>query len=143
VILKCEGVAQEEFAMSFKRTWFRDKLKKKAKRGFQGYPVATITYYGPDDRQASKVAVGIILEEGGAVAFLERWSNEMKDIRLDPEANEEIVRFISKHGAKSVVMPDRILGCPHEEGKDYPEGEKCPKCSYWAIRDRFTGKIIQ
>ena len=129
--------------MSFKKTWFRDKLKKKAKRGFQGYPVATITYYGPDDRQASKVAVGIILEEGGAVAFLERWSNETQDIRLDPEANEEIVRFISKHGAKSVVMPDRILGCPHEEGKDYPEGEKCPKCSYWAIRDRFTGEIIQ
>ena len=129
--------------MSFKRTWFRDRLKKKAKRGFQGYPVATITYYGPDDRQASKVAVGIILEEGGAVAFLERWSNETQDIRLDPEANEEIVRFISKHGAKSVVMPDRILGCPHEEGKDYPEGEKCPKCSYWAIRDRFTGEIIQ
>lgn len=129
--------------MSFKRTWFRDKLKKKAKQGFQGYPVATITYYGPDDRQASKVAVGIILEEGGAVAFLERWSNEIRDIRLDPEANEEIVRFISKHGAKSVVMADRILGCPHEEGKDYPEGEKCPKCSYWAIRDRFTGEIIQ
>ena len=67
----------------------------------------------------------------------------MQDIRLDPEANEEIVRFISKHGAKSVVMPDRILGCPHEEGKDYPEGEKCPKCSYWVIRDRFTGEIIQ
>jgi len=129
--------------MSFKKTWFRDKLKKKAKRGFQGYPVATITYYGPDDRQASKVAVGIILEEGGAVAFLERWSNEIQDIRLDPEANEGIVRFISKHGAKSVVMPDRILGCPHEEGKEYPEGEKCPKCSYWAIRDRFTVEIIQ
>jgi hypothetical protein len=129
--------------MSFKRTWFRDKLKKKAKQGFQGYPVATITCYGPDDRQASKVAVGIILEEGGVVAFLERWSNEIRDIRLDPEANEEIVRFISKHGAKSVVMADRILGCPHEEGKDYPEGEKCPKCSYWAIRDRFTGEIIQ
>jgi hypothetical protein len=129
--------------MSFKATWFREKLNKKAKRGFQGYPVATITYYGADDRQASKVAVGIILEEGGAVAFLERWSNEMQDIRKDPEANEEIVRFISKHGAKSVVMPDRILGCPHEEGKDYPEGEKCPQCSYWAIRDRFTGEIIQ
>jgi hypothetical protein len=129
--------------MSLKRTWFRDKLKKKAKRAFQGYPIATITYYGPDDRQASKVSVGIILEEGGAVAFLERWSNEKQDIRLDAETDEEILRFISKHGAKSVVMPDRILGCPHEEGKDYPEGEKCPKCSYWAIRDRFTGEIIQ
>ena len=69
--------------------------------------------------------------------------NERQDIRKDPEVNEQIVRFLDKHGAKSVVMPDRILGCPHEEGKDYPEGEKCPKCSYWAIRDRFTGEIIQ
>jgi hypothetical protein len=129
--------------MSLKATWFRDKLNKKAKQGFQGYPVATITYYGPDDRQASKVSVGIVLDEGGDVAFLERWFNERQDIRKDPEVNEQIVRFLSKHGAKSVVMPDRILGCPHEEGKDYPEGEKCPKCSYWAIRDRFTGEIIQ
>ena len=129
--------------MSLKATWFRDKLNMKAKRGFQGYPVATITYYGPDDRRASKVCVGIILEEGGGVAFLERWFNEMQDIRKDPEVNEQIVHFIGQHGAKSVVMPERILGCPHEEGKDYSEGEKCPKCSFWAIRDRFTGEVVQ
>ena len=30
--------------MSFKATWFRDKLRKKAKQGFQGFPVATVTY---------------------------------------------------------------------------------------------------
>jgi len=143
MIAKSSGVAQKNFAMSFKTTWFRDKLNKKAKRGFQGYPVATITYYGPNDRQASKVTVGIILEDGGAVALLERWSKEMQDIRKDPEANEENVQFISNHGAKSLVMPDRILRCPHEEGKDYPEGEKCPKCSYGTIRDRFTGEITQ
>ena len=34
-------------------------LKKKARRGFRGYPVATVAYYGPDDQRASKVAVGI------------------------------------------------------------------------------------
>jgi hypothetical protein len=55
--------------MSLKATWFRDKLNKKAKRGFQGYPVATITYYGPDDRRASKVSVGIIREEGGEIKW--------------------------------------------------------------------------
>ena len=129
--------------MSLKATWFRDKLKKKAKQGFHGYPVATITYYGPDDKRASKVSVGIILDEGGDVAFLERWFNEAKDIRLDPLVNEGIIRFLTQRGAKSVVMPDRILGCPHEEGIDYPDGEKCQKCSFWAIRDRFTGEVIQ
>jgi hypothetical protein len=129
--------------MSLKATWFRDKLRKKAKRGFQGYPVATVTYYGPDDKHASKVSVGIILEEGGEVDALERWFNETSDIRLDAEINERIVRFLQQHGAKSVVAPDRILGCPHEEGTDYPDGEKCPKCSFWTTRDRFTGEVIQ
>lgn len=129
--------------MSLKATWFRDRLKKKAKQGFQGYPVATITYYGPDDKHASKVAVGIILEEEGEAAALERWFNETSDIRLDAKVNEEIVRFLKQHGAKSVVSPDRILGCPHEEGTDYPAGEKCPKCPFWATRDRFTGEVIR
>jgi len=129
--------------VSLKATWFRDKLRKKAKRGFQGYPVATVTYYGPDDKRASKVSVGILLEEGGEIAFLERWFNETNDIRFDPEVNEGVIRFLKQYDAKTVVSPDRILGCPHEEGIDYPDGAKCPKCSFWAIRDRFTGEVIQ
>ncbi len=129
--------------MSLKATWFRDKLKKKAKRGFRGYPIATVTYYGPDDKRASKASVGIILEEGGEVDPLQRWFNEASDIRLDARVAEEIVAFLEQHGAKSVVTPDRILGCPHEEGTDYPDGEKCPQCPYWATRDRFTGEVIQ
>ena len=40
--------------MSLKATWFRDKLKKKAKQGFQGFPVASIAYYGPDDKHARR-----------------------------------------------------------------------------------------
>ena len=129
--------------MSLKATWFRDKLRKKAKQGFQGFPLATITYYGPDLKAASKVSVGIILQEGGDVAALERWFNDVTDIRLDATVNESIVSFLRQHGVKSVVSPDRILGCPHEEGTDYPDGEKCPRCAFWANRDRFTGEIIQ
>lgn len=26
-----------------------------------------------------------------------------------------------------------------EEGIDYPDGEACPQCPYWAGRDRFSG----
>jgi hypothetical protein len=44
-----------------------NKLKKKAKQGLHGYPVATIAYYGPDDVRASKVSVGIILDEDNEV----------------------------------------------------------------------------
>ena len=77
------------------------------------------------------------------MADLERWLTEGTDTMLDPEINEAIVRFLQQHNVRSVVSPDRILGCPHEEGIDYPDGEKCPKCSFWATRDRFTGQVMQ
>ena len=128
--------------MSLKATWYQDKFRKKVKRGFAGYPVATIAYYGPDNQTASKVAVGIIQTEGGEAAVLERWFSASQDVRASPEILKEVLDFISSHGAKSVVATDGILGCPHEEGTDYPNGEKCPSCTYWATRDRFTGAVV-
>jgi len=35
----------------------QNELAKRAKRGFRGYPVATIAFYGPSPERASKVAV--------------------------------------------------------------------------------------
>ena len=120
-------------------------LHKKARRGFRGHPIATIAYYGPDDSRASKVAVGIIAREGAEADPLERWfaEDDETDLRKDPQTGSEIVAFIEAQGAKSVMMMDRIFGCPHEEGKDYPEGEVCPQCPFWANRDRYTGDLIQ
>ena len=120
----------------------RTTLQKRAQGGFRGYPIATIAYYGPDDKFASKVAVGIILQEDGDVAFLERWFAEDSDIRVDPSISRQIVEFINSHNVRSVVITDGIIGCPHEEGIDYPEGENCPQCPYWADRDRWTGEPI-
>jgi Protein of unknown function (DUF1186) len=37
---------------------------------------------------------------------------------------------------------DRIIGCPHEEGIDYPLGRACPQCPFWAGIDRFTQEPI-
>ena len=48
--------------MTFKGQWYRDKLAKKRQKGFRGYPVATVAYYGHDDRRASKVSVGVPME---------------------------------------------------------------------------------
>jgi hypothetical protein len=118
-------------------------LVKKARKGFRGYPVSTIAYYGPDDRHATKVAVGIIKEEGGNADILERWFSDEGDIRLDRHVHDEILSFIQKHEVRSVVIADRIIGCPHEEGIDYPEGQYCPQCPFWAGRNRFTGEMIQ
>ena|SRR5688572_11265376 len=114
-------------------------LRKKAKLGMRGYPVATVAFYGPTGDRASKVAVGIIEEPEAEPALLERWFSEVDDIRNDAAIEREILSFIQAHGARSVVMTDGLLGCPHEEGKDYPEGQACPECPYWADRDRFAG----
>lgn len=122
---------------------FTKALRKKADRGFAGYPVATLAYYGPTDRLATKVAVGIVLAEGEAPAYLERWLNEGRDVRSDPDVNEQILRFVRAHEVKTVAMTDRIIGCPHEEGVDYPEGSVCPHCPFWAKRDRWTGELLQ
>jgi len=124
--------------MGFKAQWYRDRLAKRRQKGFRGYPVATLAFYGPDDKRASKVAVGIVRTEEGELARLERWYTDTTDARNDPEISEAIVRFLDDEGAKSVVATDRIIGCPHEEGIDYPEGEPCPKCPYWAHRDRWS-----
>jgi hypothetical protein len=50
----------------------------------------------------------------------------------------ELLAFIEEHSAKCVAMAEGLLGCPHEEGIDYPLGESCPHCPYWKHRDRFS-----
>lgn len=122
---------------------FKKALQKRARRGFNGYPVATVAVYGVDDKLATKASVAIIAGEDQEPIALERWFSEQGDVRRDYVIQQQILEFIRSHGAKSVVMTDRIIGCPHEEGKDYPEGEKCPRCPFWASRDRWTGEIIQ
>jgi hypothetical protein len=57
--------------MRFKRR-ADSPLHKKAHRGFRGYPIATIAFYGPDDKRASKAAVAIINADGAEPAALER-----------------------------------------------------------------------
>jgi hypothetical protein len=121
---------------------FFKRLRKKAKKGMRGWPVATIAFYGPNLTQASKVAVGIIPAEGADVEELRDWKVEHGDVRNDPVVIREMLDFIQQHGALSVAMTDGIIGCPHQEGIDY-EGEWCPLCDFWRGRDRFTGEMIQ
>ena len=118
-------------------------LQKKARKGFRGYPAATVAYYGPDSSRASKVAVGIKREEGADIDPLERWFSEEGDVRRDHLIQQEILEFIKANGVRSIVITDGIIGCPHEEGIDYPEGQACPKCPYWRGRDRWTDTPIQ
>jgi hypothetical protein len=118
-------------------------LRKRAKRGFRGYPIATVAFYGPDNNRASKVAVGIVADDSGDVVDLKRWFSDETDVRSDVSIGFSIEEFIRDQKVRSVVMTDRIFGCPHEEKVDYPEGKSCPECPYWTNRDRFSGEPLQ
>jgi len=117
-------------------------LAKSARRGFRGYPIATVAFYGPTAELATKIAVSIIPDERNSPDQLERWHSEGIDVRLDPVVGEQVLAFLRQHQARSVIVTDRIIGCPHEEGVDYPEGNSCPDCPYWVGRDRFTHERI-
>jgi hypothetical protein len=117
-------------------------MAKKAKRGFKGYPVATIAFYGPTAASATKIAVSIILDERNEVDQLKRWFSQDGDIRYDHTIGQEIEAFLHLHQVRSVAAVDRIIGCPHEEGVDYPDGQSCPQCPFWAGRDRFTHERV-
>lgn len=114
----------------------QERIARKSRRGFRGYPIATIAWYGPDISRASKVVVGIVREDRGDVVALRKWFASMLDARQDEVIGAAILHFLQEQGVQSVVMSADLLGCPHEEGIDYPEGHECPACPYWAGRGR-------
>jgi hypothetical protein len=104
-------------------------MKKDQDRGFQSkFPIGTIALYGPDDRKTTKIAASVIKRQG-AEPILKRWmGSKVKD---DPNVRREIMEFFRQHGVKSVIATEENMGCPHEEGEDFPVGGDCPFCSYW------------
>jgi hypothetical protein len=114
----------------------REWLRRKAQRGFQGHPLGTVAFYGPDDQLATKAVVGIVHRDGEDVRELEKWISEVSDVRYDHAIGHQVLAFLQKHAVQTVVIGPGILGCAHEEGIDYPDGEACPRCPYWAGRER-------
>jgi len=92
------------------------------------FPIGTIAYYGPDDKTTTKIVAGVISEEG-AEPIIERWV--ATDVTTSPKVRKEIDAFFAKHGVTRVVMSEGNMGCPHEEGKDFPVGGDCPFCPWW------------
>ena len=116
-------------------------LSKRVKKGDKGFPIATIAYYGPNNKTATKIVCGIIKTESASAEPLKKWFSQI-DIRKSEKTLGEVLSFIKDQNVKSVVVNETIIGCPHEEGIDYPEGEYCPNCNYWKGRDRFSHELI-
>jgi hypothetical protein len=92
------------------------------------YPLGTVACYGPDASTTTKIAAAVIPHEG-AEPILQRWV--ATDATTNPKVQQAIKAFFLQHGVQQVVAAEGNLGCPHEEGEDFPVGEDCPFCLFW------------
>lgn len=120
---------------------YKKLLTKMVWKGDRGFPIGTVAFYGPDNTRASKVVCGIIQYEDAEPDVMRKWFTD-GDGRESEKILGELLSFMDENHVKSVAMVEEIIGCPHEEGIDYPEGESCPECQYWKNRNRFTQEII-
>ena len=105
----------------------------KAQKRLGKYPLGTVAFYGPDDKTPTKIAAGAFLSET-ADPIMQRWVST--NIMHDEKIAAEVRRFFVEQGIKTVITHEGVLGCPHEEGEDYPLGSVCPFCPFWAkVRD--------
>jgi len=93
------------------------------------YPIGTVAFYGPNDTITTKIAAAVITSPT-AEPILMRWM--ATDVTTNPKVQREMLEFFGQHGVKSVAMSEGNMGCPHEEGEDFPNGEDCPFCPFWA-----------
>jgi hypothetical protein len=76
---------------------FLERLRKKARKGLRGWPIATVVFYGPYLHQATKASVSIVRSENAEVEELRTWIVDRGDIRADPSIAREILEFIEEH----------------------------------------------
>ena len=116
----------------------RDKQSRMRRQRPAASPdaVVTVSQYGPDDRTVTKVVAAYMSHPGGKVRKMQKWIAD--GITESPEFRREMLEFIKHCGARRVIMTTGVIGCIHEEVKDYPEGEECPLCPFWQGRDRWA-----
>jgi hypothetical protein len=111
---------------SQKRNLYLQHFRNAIQQG--NFPIGTVAYYGPDDQNITKVVAGVLPDEK-TNPVLKKWYGD--GIAQDPETAAAIGEFFQEQQVQHVVMTEGIIGCPHEEGIDYPEGEACPECPFW------------
>ena len=106
----------------------RPRKRQGEQPGQARFPIGTVACYGPDEKRTTKIAAAVIPHEG-AEPVLKRWV--ATDVTTNPKVQQELKDFFLQHGVQQVAMSQGNLGCPHEEGEDFPVGEDCPFCPFW------------
>ena len=92
------------------------------------YPIGTIAKYGPDDQVTTKIVASVI-QSADSEPILERFVG--MGVADDQQVQAKIQDFHARHNVTKVLAVDSNMGCPHEEGEDFPVGEDCPFCPFW------------
>ena len=77
------------------------RIAKRVKKGFQGYPVITLTYLAGADTTISDVEMSFVIEEN-APSQHEKFSCN-GDARQDETLQTTLLKVIERTGAKTVV----------------------------------------
>ena len=77
------------------------RISKRVKKGFQGYPQISLTYFGESASCATVVIVGFISEDG-AVAQEQKFSSK-GDARKDETIQTTLLKVIERADAKTVL----------------------------------------
>ena len=101
-------------------------------------PLAVVIGYGPNHKIATKLVVSIFIKPGQEPVAMKKWFVQEGDIRKDHATLDALANFLNLHHVGENVSYQWGMGCPHEEGIDYREGETCPHCPFWANLNRFT-----
>lgn len=110
--------------------WLEKRLGRKT-----GFPFASITFHGQDETSASKAQVSIFNEEDQGSPVVRTWAKDEGDLRDDLKFLQELVQLLKEQNVERIAMTNEIVGCPHEEGVDFPNGFPCPECHYWAYKN--------
>ena len=77
------------------------RIAKRVKKGFQGYPQISLSYFGESVNCATKVVIGFISEEGEAVQ--EQKFSCKGDARKDETIQTTLLKVIERADAKTVL----------------------------------------
>lgn len=84
----------------------RKRIQKQVKKGFKGYPLVSLEYFGKTPELASEVVISFTLEEG-AEPQTQKLASEA-DAREDETIQSALVKIIERANACSVTEAESI-----------------------------------
>jgi hypothetical protein len=78
----------------------KKRIAKQIKKGFDGYPVVTLAYFGPTAELATEVVISFVLAAGEAPQ--EQRFVSKQDVREDETIQSVLIKIIDRAEAKTV-----------------------------------------